>query len=81
VAGCGGALLCAIHGATVENCLKHRSIKYILTLPSGRNILDGDSNRFWSQYSGLPFQQALAALFMLFVPVTGLWMSAVGVVI
>merc|ERR1719478_927338 len=49
----GAALLCAIHGATVENTL----------------FEDGDvSNKRWLHF------------FMLFVPVTGLWMSALGVV-
>jgi len=37
------------------------------------------ANRFWSQIFGIAFQQALAALLHAVV-VTGLWMSAVGVV-
>merc|ERR1712194_732045 len=55
----GGALLCAIHGATVENTL----------------FEDGDAaNRFWSQIFGVAFSnKRWLHFFMLFVPVTGLW--------
>ncbi|CAN4107921.1 unnamed protein product [Withania somnifera] len=68
----GAALLCAIHGATVENTL----------------FEDGDetysmvtANRFWSQIFGVAFSnKRWLHFFMLFVPVTGLWMSALGVV-
>jgi len=77
----GGALLCAIHGATVENTLFEdgdASNTFRASTASGRNLLDGPTasgHRFLDR-----FQQALAALLLLFVPVTGLWMSAVGVV-
>merc|ERR1712086_354377 len=55
----GGALLCAIHGATVENTL----------------FEDGDAaNRFWSQIFGVAFSnKRWLHFFMLFVPVAGLW--------
>ncbi|KAL4009805.1 hypothetical protein IC575_031062 [Cucumis melo] len=38
------------------------------------------ANRFWSQILGLLFNKRWLHFFMLFVPVTGLWMSALGVV-
>jgi photosystem II P680 reaction center D2 protein len=39
------------------------------------------ANRFWSQIFGIAFSnKRWLHFFMLFVPVTGLWMSAVGVV-
>ncbi|KAJ4732848.1 Photosystem II protein D2 [Rhynchospora pubera] len=39
------------------------------------------ANRFWSQIFGVAFSnKRWLHFFMLFVPVTGLWMSAVGVV-
>merc|ERR1711970_1581954 len=62
----GAALLCAIHGATVENTL----------------FEDGDgANSFWSQIFGVAFaNKRWLHFFMLFVPVTDLWMSAIGVV-
>ena len=80
----GGALLCAIHGATVENTLfedgdaantfralhRHNQKKRILWL---QQIVSGHkfsvlhfSNKRWLHF------------FMLFVPVAGLWTSAVG---
>ena len=77
----GAALLCAIHGATVEKTL----------------FEDGDgANTFrafnplkkliqWSPLTafgpGVAFSnKRWLHFFMLFVPVTGLWMSAIGVV-
>ncbi|KAK8370441.1 hypothetical protein V6Z11_A01G176600 [Gossypium hirsutum] len=67
-------LLCAIHGAIVENTL----------------FEDGDSeeaysmvtaNRFWSQIFGVVFSnKRWLHFFTLFVPVIGLWISALGVV-
>jgi photosystem II P680 reaction center D2 protein len=39
------------------------------------------ANRFWSQIFGVSFSnKCWLHLFMLFVPVTGSWMSAIGVV-
>jgi photosystem II P680 reaction center D2 protein len=39
------------------------------------------TNRFWSQIFGVAFSnKRWLHFFMLFVPVTGLWMSALGVV-
>ncbi|TVQ11174.1 MAG: photosystem II D2 protein (photosystem q(a) protein) [Leptolyngbya sp. DLM2.Bin27] len=82
----GGALLCAIHGATVQNTLFKDS--------DGKNTFRGFStaqaeetysmvtaNRFWSQIFGIAFSnKRWLHFFMLFVPVTGLWMSAIGMI-
>ncbi|MBE9067788.1 photosystem II D2 protein (photosystem q(a) protein), partial [Leptolyngbya cf. ectocarpi LEGE 11479] len=82
----GAALLCAIHGATVQNTLFKDS--------DGKNTFSGFSttqaeetysmvtaNRFWSQIFGIAFSnKRWLHFFMLFVPVTGLWMSAIGMV-
>ena len=82
----GAALLCAIHGATVQNTLFKDS--------DGKNTFRGFSttqaeetysmvtaNRFWSQIFGIAFSnKRWLHFFMLFVPVTGLWMSAIGMI-
>uniref|UniRef100_A0ACD5X6L0 Uncharacterized protein n=1 Tax=Avena sativa TaxID=4498 RepID=A0ACD5X6L0_AVESA len=82
----GAALLCAIHGATVENTLFEDS--------DGANTFHAfnptqaeetysmvTANRFWSQIFGVAFSnKRWLHFFMLFVPVTGLWMSVIGVV-
>ncbi|MGH2414026.1 MAG: photosystem II D2 protein (photosystem q(a) protein), partial [Microcystaceae cyanobacterium] len=82
----GGALLCAIHGATVQNTLFEDT--------KGFNTSRGFSptqaeetysmvtaNRFWSQIFGIAFSnKRWLHFFMLFVPVTALWMSAIGMV-
>jgi photosystem II P680 reaction center D2 protein len=80
----GAALLCAIHGATVENTLfedgdgantfrafptqRKKLIQWLLQTASGLKFWCSFSNKRWLHF------------FMLFVPVTGLWMSALGVV-
>jgi hypothetical protein len=78
----GAALLCAIHGATVENTFeddgantfrafnplkRKKLIQWLLQTVSGLKFWC-NSNKRWLHF------------FMLFVPVTGLWMSALGVV-
>lgn len=82
----GAALLCAIHGATVQNTLFKDT--------DGRNTFRGFSttqaeetysmvtaNRFWSQIFGIAFSnKRWLHFFMLFVPVVGLWMSAIGMI-
>ncbi|UBF24294.1 photosystem II D2 protein (photosystem q(a) protein) [Kovacikia minuta CCNUW1] len=82
----GGALLCAIHGATVENTLFEDS--------RGFNTFGGfnptqqeetysfvTANRFWSQIFGIAFSnKRWLHFFMLFVPVTGMWMSSIGMI-
>jgi photosystem II P680 reaction center D2 protein len=74
---------CAIHGATVENTLfedgdaattvrlhLHNQKKLIQWLP-----LTVSGHRF-----SRSLKQTLVTFFMLFVPVTGLWTSAIGIV-
>ncbi|WAL59780.1 photosystem II D2 protein (photosystem q(a) protein) [Thermocoleostomius sinensis] len=80
----GGALLCAIHGATVENTLFEDTRTY--STFSGYSPTQQEetysfvtANRFWSQIFGIAFSnKRWLHFFMLFVPVTGLWMSAIG---
>ncbi|KAL9993430.1 putative photosystem antenna protein [Helianthus debilis subsp. tardiflorus] len=68
----GAALLCAILGATVENTLFEDAEETYSMVTA---------NRFWSQIFGVAFSnKRWLHFFMLFVPVTGLWMSALGVV-
>ncbi|MBF2050149.1 photosystem II D2 protein (photosystem q(a) protein) [Leptolyngbya sp. NK1-12] len=82
----GGALLCAIHGATVENTLFEDTRGY--NTFRGFRITQGEetysfvtANRFWSQIFGIAFSnKRWLHFFMLFVPVTGLWMSSIGMV-
>ncbi|MCD9643476.1 hypothetical protein HAX54_030986 [Datura stramonium] len=82
----GSSLLCTIHGDTVENTLFEDG--------DGANIFRAfnptqaeetysivTANCFWSQIFGVAFFDKRGLhFFMLFVPVTGLWMSALGVV-
>ncbi|CAL0314889.1 unnamed protein product [Lupinus luteus] len=82
----GATLLCDIHGATKKNILFEDD--------DGANALCSfnptqaeetysmvTANRFWSQIFGVAFSnKRWLHLFMLFVPVTGLWMSSLGVV-
>ncbi|CAN6483137.1 unnamed protein product [Victoria cruziana] len=82
----GVALLCAIHGATIENTLFEDG--------DGANTLCAfnptqveetysmvTANHFWSQIFGVAFSnKRWLHFFMLFVPITGLWMSALGIV-
>ncbi|KAI3875588.1 hypothetical protein MKW92_034416 [Papaver armeniacum] len=68
----GAALLCAIHGATVENTLFEDPKRLIQMVTA---------NRFWSQIFGVAFSnKRWLHFFMLIVLVTGLWMSALGLV-
>ena len=82
----GGALLCAIHGATVENTLFEdgegsNTFRAFEPTQAEETYSMVTANRFWSQIFGIAFSnKRWLHFFMLFVPVTGLWMSAVGVV-
>jgi photosystem II P680 reaction center D2 protein len=82
----GGALLCAIHGATVENTLFKDSKGFntfgaFSPTQSEETYSMVTANRFWSQIFGIAFSnKRWLHFFMLFVPVTGLWMSAIGMV-
>nr|QQY84759.1 D2 reaction center protein of photosystem II [Chaetophora lobata] len=98
----GAALLCAIHGATVENTLfedgdgantfrafnptqAEETYSMVIKLPLytrmyiEKSCLNG---KFPSFFETGQFRAKMMALFyhQLFVPVTGLWMSAIGVV-
>ncbi|MGK7873559.1 MAG: photosystem II D2 protein (photosystem q(a) protein), partial [Xenococcaceae cyanobacterium] len=82
----GGALLCAIHGATVENTLFEDSdeadtFRAFEPTQAEETYSMVTANRFWSQIFGIAFSnKRWLHFFMLFVPVTGLWMSSVGIV-
>jgi photosystem II P680 reaction center D2 protein len=82
----GGALLCAIHGATVENTLFEdgdgaNTFRAFNPTQSEETYSIVTANRFWSQIFGIAFSnKRWLHFFILFVPVTGLWISAVGVV-
>nr|QWW92498.1 photosystem II protein D2 [Megaceros flagellaris] len=82
----GAALLCAIHGATVENTLFEdgdgaNTFRAFNPTQSEETYSMVTANRFWSQIFGVALSnKRWLHFFMLFVPVTGLWMSAIGVV-
>ena len=84
----GGALLCAIHGATVENTLFEdgdgstaNTFKAFNPTQAEETYSMVTANRFWSQIFGIAFSnKRWLHFFMLFVPVTGLWFSSVGIV-
>ncbi|BAZ04418.1 photosystem II D2 protein (photosystem q(a) protein) [Calothrix sp. NIES-3974] len=82
----GGALLCAIHGATVENTLfkdttGFNTFRGFSTTQAEETYSFVTANRYWSQIFGIAFSnKRWLHFFMLFVPVTGLWMSAIGMV-
>ncbi|WZY99207.1 hypothetical protein YC2023_071536 [Brassica napus] len=82
----GAALLCAIHGATVENTLFEdgdgaNTFCAFNPTQAEETYSIVTANRFWSQIFGVAFSnKRWLHFFMLFVPVTGLWMSALGVV-
>ncbi|KAL7586868.1 hypothetical protein Lser_V15G35705 [Lactuca serriola] len=82
----GAALLCAIHGATIENTLFEdgdgENTFYAFNPTQAEETYSMvTANRFWSQIFGVAFSnKRWLHFFMLFVPVTGLWMSALGVV-
>ena len=89
----GGALLCAIHGATVQNTLYEDSTIYSDNQNRSTTFGGFDpqqqeetysfitANRFWSQIFGIGFSnKRFIHFFMLFVPVTGMWASSIGIV-
>jgi photosystem II P680 reaction center D2 protein len=82
VAILGGAL-CAIHGATVENTLFEdgdAAFRAFTPTQSEETYSMVTANRFWSQIFGVAFSnKRWLHFFMLFVPVTGLWTSAIGI--
>jgi photosystem II P680 reaction center D2 protein len=79
----GAALLCAIHGATVENTFEDgdgANTFRAFNPTRGRNLFNGYCKPLWSQIWCSFSNKRWLHFFMLFVPVTGLWMSALGVV-
>jgi photosystem II P680 reaction center D2 protein len=80
----GGALLSAIHGATVVNTIYLDGTAYT----TFRAFSPGQpeetysmltANRFWSQVFGLAFSnKRWLHFFLLFVPLAGLWASSLG---
>ena len=82
----GGALLCAIHGATVENTLFEdgdaaNTFRAFTPTQSEETYSMVTANRFWSQIFGVAFSnKRWLHFFMLFVPVAGMWTSSVGIV-
>lgn len=82
----GGALLSAIHGATVVNTIYQDSSSYTTfrsfspTQPEETYSMV-TANRFWSQVFGVAFSNKRWLHFvMLFVPLTGMWTSSIGIV-
>ncbi|EEF45092.1 conserved hypothetical protein [Ricinus communis] len=87
VAGVLGATLpCAIHGATIENTLFEdgdgaNTFRAFNPTQAKETYSMVTANRFWSQIHGVAFSnKCWLHFFMLFVPVTGLSMSALRVV-
>nr|YP_010260966.1 photosystem II reaction center protein D2 [Trentepohlia sp. BN17]UIB38720.1 photosystem II reaction center protein D2 [Trentepohlia sp. BN17] len=87
----GSALLCAIHGATVENTLFEdgdgaNTFRAFNPTQAEETYSMVTANRFWSQIFGVAFSnKRWLHFFMLFVPVCGfnekfVWMSALGMV-
>ena len=89
----GGALLCAIHGATVQNTLYEDTSQYTDGKIQSTTFRAFDptqeeetysmitANRFWSQIFGIAFSNKRFLHFlMLFVPVMGMWTSSIGIV-
>jgi photosystem II P680 reaction center D2 protein len=82
----GGALLSAIHGATVVNTIYQDGNSY----STFRGFTPGQpeetyamltANRFWSQVFGVAFSnKRWLHFFMLFVPLLGMWTSSLGIV-
>jgi len=81
----GGALLSAIHGATVVNTLyqdgdSFTTYRAFTPLQPEETYSMVTANRFWSQVFGLAFaNKRWLHFFLLFVPVAGLWTSSLGI--
>jgi len=82
----GGALLSAIHGATVVNTIYQDGGAYTTfrafspTQPAETYSMV-TANRFWTQVFGLAFSnKRWLHFFMLFVPLAGLWSSSIGII-
>ena len=82
----GGALLSAIHGATVVNTIYQDGGAYTTfrgfspTQPEETYSMV-TANRFWSQIFGVAFSnKRWLHFFMLFVPLVGMWTSSIGII-
>jgi photosystem II P680 reaction center D2 protein len=82
----GGALLSAIHGATVVNTIYQDGLSFSTFRAFSPSQPEEtysmlSANRFWSQVFGVAFSnKRWLHFFMLVVPVLGMWLSSVGVV-
>jgi photosystem II P680 reaction center D2 protein len=80
----GASLLCAIHGAIVENTLFEdgdgaNTFHDFNSTQAEETYSMVTANRFWSHIFGVAFSnKRWLHFFMLFVPMTGSWMSAIG---
>ena len=81
----GGALLSAIHGATVINTLYQGARAYTTFRAFSPSQPEETysmltANRFWSQIFGVAFSnKRWLHFFMLFVPLGGMWTSSIGI--
>jgi len=82
----GGALLSAIHGATVINTLYqdgggHTTFRAFSPTQPEETYSMVTANRFWSQIFGVAFSnKRWLHFFMLFVPLAGMWTSSIGII-
>jgi photosystem II P680 reaction center D2 protein len=82
----GGALLSAIHGATVVNTLyqdgaAYTSFRAFSPTQAEETYSMMTANRFWSQIFGVAFSnKRWLHFFMLFVPLAGMWTSSIGII-
>ena len=82
----GGALLSAIHGATVVNTIYQDGAAYTTFRAFSPSQPEETysmvtANRFWSQVFGVAFSnKRWLHFFILFVPLAGMWASSIGIV-
>jgi photosystem II P680 reaction center D2 protein len=82
-----GALLSAIHGATVVNTIYFQDAYAYTTFRAFAPTQPEETysmvtaNRFWSQVFGVAFSnKRWLHFFMLFLPLAGMWCSSVGII-
>jgi photosystem II P680 reaction center D2 protein len=82
----GVALLSAIHGATVVNTIyqdgsSYSTFRAFSPSQPEETYAMVTANRFWSQIFGIAFSnKRWLHFFLLFVPVAGMWTSAIGII-
>eukprot|EP00933_Yihiella_yeosuensis_P067135 TRINITY_DN7177_c0_g2_i1.p1 TRINITY_DN7177_c0_g2~~TRINITY_DN7177_c0_g2_i1.p1 ORF type:complete len:370 (-),score=1.35 TRINITY_DN7177_c0_g2_i1:42-1151(-) len=82
----GGALLSAIHGATVVNTIyqdggAYSTFRAFSPYQTQETYSMVTANRFWSQVFGVAFcNKRWLHFFMLFVPLLGMWTSSIGII-